>query len=33
MVTVSLTKIPTMNVNAQHAVAVVLYLTTTTMKK
>jgi hypothetical protein len=34
MVMVSLTKIRTMNANAQHAVAVVLYLMmTTTMKK
>jgi len=28
-----LTKIRTMNVNARHAVALVLYLMTTTMKK
>jgi len=33
MVMVSLTKIRMMNVNARHAVALVLYLMTTTTKK
>jgi hypothetical protein len=33
MAMVSSTKIRTMNVNARHAVALVLYRTTTTMKK
>jgi hypothetical protein len=33
MAMVSLTNIRTMNVNAQHAVALVLYVMTTTMKK
>jgi len=33
MAMVSSTKIRTMNVNARHALALVLYLMTTTMKK